>query len=224
MICNNCGQENIDTAVYCESCGAQLTPAAPVSEVGATTVLDANTPIYTAAQTQYTPPQPQYVPPQNQYTPPQPRPVQATPYNNYAPVATPATSEIPPEYKPLSGWAYFGWQLLFAIPVVGFILLIVFACGGTRNINLRNFARSYFCALLIGVILFVLSIVLALVFGASLGAIMETMMSRYEQTITALSGMFFPRLYGQGCFCFYRFAMAFSRSFFSNLSRRYQGR
>lgn len=176
MICNHCGKENIDTAVYCESCGTQLTPAAPAPEVGATTVLDANTPIYTAAQTQYTPPQPQYAPPQSQYTPPQPRPVQATPYNNYAPVSKPATPEIPPEYKPLRGWAYFGWQLLFAIPVVGLVLLIVFACGGTHNINLRNFARSYFCAMLVGVILTVVGIILALIFGASFAMILEEMM------------------------------------------------
>lgn len=178
MICNQCGKENLDTAVFCESCGAKLTPADPAPEVGATTVPDANAPIYTAAQSQYTPPQPQhvpprpqYVPPQNQYTPPQPRPVQT-----YTPAAQPAAPVIPPEYKPLRGWAYFGWQLLFAIPFVGLILLIVFACGGTHNINLRNFARSYFCAMLVGVILTVIGIILALVFGASFAMILEEMM------------------------------------------------
>ena len=157
MICNQCGKENLDTAVFCESCGAKLTPADPAPEVGATTVLDANAPIYTAAQ--------------SQYTPPQPRPVQT-----YTPAAQPAAPVIPPEYKPLRGWAYFGWQLLFAIPFVGLILLIVFACGGTQNINLRNFARSYFCAMLVGVILTVIGIILALVFGASFAMILEEMM------------------------------------------------
>lgn len=181
MICTNCGKENVDTAAFCESCGTKLTPAAPAApevstapEVNTATVSEATT--VTAPQPQYTPPQPQYVPPQNQYTPPQPRPVPATPYNNYAPVAKPATPVIPPEYKPLSGWAYFGWQLLFAIPLVGFILLIVFACGGTHNINLRNFARSYFCALLIGAILAIIGIVLLLIGGASLAVIFEEMM------------------------------------------------
>ena len=181
MICTNCGKENVDTAAFCESCGTKLTPAAPAApevsaapEVNTATVSEATT--VTAPQPQYTPPQPQYVPPQNQYTPPQPRPVQATPYNNYAPVAKPATPVIPPEYRPLSGWAYFGWQLLFAIPLVGFILLIVFARGGTHNINLRNFARSYFCALLIGAILAIIGIVLLLIGGASLAVIFEEMM------------------------------------------------
>ena len=50
-------------------------------------------------------------------------------------------------------WGYFGYELLFSIPCVGFILLLVFSLGGTRNINLRNFARSYFCFLIIVAVL-----------------------------------------------------------------------
>ena len=60
---------------------------------------------------------------------------------------------IPEEYRPISMWGYFGYELLFAIPCIGFILLIVFALGGTKNVNLRNFARSYFCFLIIVVVL-----------------------------------------------------------------------
>lgn len=61
-------------------------------------------------------------------------------------------------YKPISMWGYFGYELMFSIPVVGFILLIVFSTGAAGNINLRNFARSYFCyyiiiAVIIGILL-----------------------------------------------------------------------
>lgn len=63
---------------------------------------------------------------------------------------------IPEEYRPISMWGYFGYELLFSIPCVGFILLIIFSVGGTKNINLRNFARSYFCFLLILVALVLL--------------------------------------------------------------------
>ena len=62
---------------------------------------------------------------------------------------------VPPEYRPISTWGYFGYELLFAIPLIGFILLIVFAVSST-NINLRNFARSYFCYLIILAILLIL--------------------------------------------------------------------
>lgn len=56
---------------------------------------------------------------------------------------------LPPELMPMSAWSYFRHSILFNIPIAGVIILIVFACGGTRNINKRSFARSYFCWLAI---------------------------------------------------------------------------
>ena len=58
-------------------------------------------------------------------------------------------NRIPAEYEPISMWGYFGYELLFGIPVIGFIVLLVFAFGGTSNKNLKNFARSKFCYLII---------------------------------------------------------------------------
>ena len=54
-------------------------------------------------------------------------------------------TNLPEEYRPISMWGYFGYQILFSIPCVGFIALLIFAFGGTKNVNLKNFARSYFC-------------------------------------------------------------------------------
>lgn len=70
---------------------------------------------------------------------------------------------IPEKYKPISMWGYFGYEILFSIPCIGIILLCVFAFGGTQNINLRNFARSYFCFFIIAIVLVVL---LSVVFGS----------------------------------------------------------
>lgn len=71
-------------------------------------------------------------------------------------------SNIPEEYRPIGAWGYVGYSLLFSIPCVGFILLLVFSLGGAKNINLRNYARSYFCALLIvAIIWLILLIVIA---------------------------------------------------------------
>ena len=61
--------------------------------------------------------------------------------------------KIPAEYQPISMWGYFGYQILFALPIVGFIMLLVFSFGGTKNHNVKNFARSYFCYLIIMVII-----------------------------------------------------------------------
>ncbi len=63
-------------------------------------------------------------------------------------------SNIPSEYQPITMWGYFGYEILFSIPCIGFILLCVFAFGGTQNKNLKNFARSYFCFLIVVVVLF----------------------------------------------------------------------
>ena len=68
--------------------------------------------------------------------------------------SVPLTKEqLPAKFKPLGAWAYFGFSLLFAIPVIGWIVLLVLALGGGTNLNLRNYARSYFCALLVMLIL-----------------------------------------------------------------------
>jgi len=84
---------------------------------------------------------------------------QAVTYAASAPAA-----KLPPENEPLSPWAYFGLQLLFSVPVVGFIFLIIFSCKRS-NINRRNFALSYWCALLIVGSLIAVVAVLAFLYG-----------------------------------------------------------
>jgi len=61
------------------------------------------------------------------------------------------------QFRPLSPWAYFGYQLLFAIPIVGLICLIIFSLS-SGNINRRNFARSYFCVLIISIAIAIIMI------------------------------------------------------------------
>ena len=78
------------------------------------------------------------------------------------------TVNVPAEYKPISMWGYFGYEILFSIPCVGFILLCVFSFGGTQNVNLKNFARSYFCFFILAAVLILL---LTVIFGVSLGAL-----------------------------------------------------
>lgn len=72
-------------------------------------------------------------------------------------------SYIPEEYRPISMWGYFGYEILFYIPVVGFILLIVFSFSA-KNVNLKNFARSHFC---MGIILFIIGVLICFVIAAA---------------------------------------------------------
>lgn len=87
------------------------------------------------------------------------------PYNNIQNQSS--GTKIPYEYKPISMWGYFGYEILFLIPVVGFIMLLVFSFGGTTNINLKNFARSYFC----GFIIFAVIVVIIIATAGGLAAI-----------------------------------------------------
>ena len=59
-------------------------------------------------------------------------------------------NNLPDEYRPISMWGYF--------------VLLVFSFGGTENVNLRNFARSYFCFLIVIVIF---AIIVAIIGGAA---------------------------------------------------------
>lgn len=68
--------------------------------------------------------------------------------------------DLPHEYRPIGMWGYFGYSLLFNIPFAGWIIALVFAFGVTSNVNLKNYARGYFCGLLV---------VLALIFLLSMG-------------------------------------------------------
>lgn len=74
-------------------------------------------------------------------------------------------SRIPAEYTPISMWGYFGYEILFSIPIVGFIILIIYAISA-KNVNLKNFARSYFCYLII--MLIVCAVILAIAIPAAM--------------------------------------------------------
>ena len=151
--CPSCGNPIGAADIFCENCGYDTRPAreAAAAEPArpAAAPQSAQQPAQQPAQSvpQYAQPQPQYA----QYAQPQPTVI----YN--PPQQTPITAQtLPAEFRPLNPWAYIGYSLLFAIPIVGFILMFVFAFGG-GNINKKNFAKSY-------VIIFFILLALVLIF------------------------------------------------------------
>lgn len=187
ITCPKCGAQQSDGALFCTECGTALPQQAPGTSGGyefpfaaagaqqaapQQTAPEQTAPQQTAPQqTAYT--QPGYAQPAySQPNYPQPGYTQ-TDYTQTGYTQRPAASaqtgyasreltaaELPPRFKPLGAWAYFGYSLLFNIPIVGFICMIIFACGGTQNVNLRSYARSFFCWLVIALILIlILSIV-----------------------------------------------------------------
>lgn len=72
--------------------------------------------------------------------------------------------DVPKNYKPISAWGYIGYDLLFSLPLFGFIILIVFAIT-SENINVRNYARSKFCVFLIVFLIVIMMLILGMIFG-----------------------------------------------------------
>ncbi len=68
------------------------------------------------------------------------------------------------KYRPIGAWGYFGYNLLFSIPFVGFICLLIF-CFSSSNINRRSYARSFFCAALLALIVVGIFVGIALATG-----------------------------------------------------------
>ncbi len=58
---------------------------------------------------------------------------------------------LPPENEPISPWAYYGLKIVFSLPIIGFVCLIILSFH--NNVNLKNYTRSYWCELIISLIL-----------------------------------------------------------------------
>ena len=82
------------------------------------------------------------------------------------PPVAPDTYVGDPRFKPMGAWAYAGYSLLYSLVPFGWIVAIVHAVDN-NNITRRNFARGFWCKVLIGIILGVLVAILAAVLGVS---------------------------------------------------------
>ncbi len=130
-------------------------------------------------------PQPQqaYAPPQHTYAPPQaqPQPVYQQPvYAQPAPVyAQPQKEQAPGSDSPyglISTWGYIGIMLLLCIPVIGFILMIVWACGGCKKLQKRNFCRAM-------LIVMAVMLVLSLILGFAIRGLIKTVINSVQEEI-----------------------------------------
>ena len=109
--CGNCGSQVGEGIKFCPRCGSPAetaVPAAPQPPVG---------------EGGYAGTQPGYQPP-----------VYPCP-----PVQKPELTDADvkgTKYEPVSVWQFVGITFLCCIPLVGLIFLIVWACGGSKKVNL----------------------------------------------------------------------------------------
>ncbi len=87
-------------------------------------------------------------------------------------------NNVPAEYRPISAWGYVGYSLLYSIPVIGLIFLLVHTFSN-KKINRRNYARSYWCWIIIMLIIVAIFYVLYF-FGIVDPAVVEEAISVAE--------------------------------------------
>ena len=79
----------------------------------------------------------------------------------------------------ISPWGYVGYSVLWAIPVLGWLIWL-FNCF-SRKTNKRNYARSIFCAFIFAFIVW--AVLLAVIF---LGVGIENFMALYDESVGEL--------------------------------------
>ncbi len=144
-------------------------------------------PVPPAAQARPVQPAPQPEP--TRYAPPQPAP-QAQTYQQPIPQAQTYQQPIPQaqsyqqpsaikieKVNPLPIWKYMGMMLLTGIPIIGFIMILVWSFGSSFNKNTRNYARA---VLILGIIGFVLAIVTLIVNWAMIQYLIDNYNSIYQ--------------------------------------------
>ena len=85
--------------------------------------------------------------------------------------------DLPSDLKPICGLAYYGYRLLFALPLIGVIAVIICATS-SYNINVRKFARGYIWGAVIDLVILA---VLLIIFYPYIETCIELFKSYIEQ-------------------------------------------
>ena len=154
--CSNCGFDMADDAVFCTECGTRM-------EAPKQNTTEQPQPQNAQPQNQYSAPNSQQnAQPQNQYSAPnsqqnaQPQNQYSAPYNQqYAQPQPDYYSQSPEDYAQnavVTTGAFFGLNLLFSLPAIGWIICLIMAFA-PKNKNIKNFARSKLIWIIIAIIL-----------------------------------------------------------------------
>lgn len=171
--CTQCGATLPDEMRFCTECGALNDTA----ESPATAEVPPASPPPPPQQPVQPPPPPPPPPQQPVYQqaayqqPAQPiyqQPVYQAPPP--APAADPDRPSKGSKYEPISTSGFIGIFLLLCIPVIGLILMIVWACGGCRKVTKRALARAM---LILTAIMLVIGLIIGFAAKSFIGRIFE---------------------------------------------------
>jgi len=149
-ICTECGKTVADGKKFCTSCGKPMKAAK--TRARKTPVSEKQTAVA---------PKPKPSPKQK------PAPVKKTAKTqNTVPAAAASVNtgnQLPQgnHYAVMSVGSFVLASILMSIPVIGLIICLVWAFGGCKNINKRNYARAFLIFMLIGLVLCLVGYLLA---------------------------------------------------------------
>ena len=135
-ICNSCGTALSEGTKFCTECGASIAVQETVTETFEEPVTKAVT---------------------------APNPVPVPTHVEKQPQITKQSEAVPgagSKYAPISTLGYIGIILLMCVPFIGIIFVIIWALGGCRKVNKRNFARA---TLILMAVMVVISLIIGFV-------------------------------------------------------------
>lgn len=165
MYCLKCGSQMAEGTKFCITCGAKMendesvqTPAAQEAAVS----VESSAAVAGESTYPKAPPQPvqqQPNPTAVNYSPAPPQPAQPVQQPqpakaSYPPAATqPVVPAKPEKITPLPVWKYIGIFLIMGIPILGLVMVFVWAFGSSFNRNTKNYARAVLITFLIFLLL-----------------------------------------------------------------------
>jgi len=187
MFCNNCGAQLEDQAIFCSECGTKTAQAGGgQAKAQSSPVTPRPRPVPQAAPTPQANPRPvQPAAPTPQANPRPVQPAAPAPQANPRPVQPQqgVVQQAPPTYNqaaavspldaPLGVMSYVGMFLLMSIPLVNFIVMLMWLFGSNVNKNKKNFAIAI-------VIMTIIGIVIGIVFGGIIAAIFANLMDNVQ--------------------------------------------
>ena len=166
--CTNCGATLDDDKKFCTECGASVNDApagAAAPPPPPPQAAPQAAPVYAQAATATMPP-------------PQP---------TYQPAAAYGADAPPPKgskYEPITTGGYIGIMLLMCIPIVGQILMIIWAFAA-RKVNKRSLARA---SLIMMVVMLIISFLIGLAVKSLFGKVVDVIEAETGVNITEITG------------------------------------
>ena len=92
---------------------------------------------------------------------------------------------IPASHKPIRAWGYVGYHILFSIPVIGWLIWLIKAIGA-KNKNVRSYARSYLCWVVLGLIIAVVVALAGVIINFAAPELLEQILDPLKEMFETL--------------------------------------